>query len=654
MSSCWTLYRMSRLSSLFFPYLTVAVFVCAFASALLPSPPYEAHCVLLTVALLGFGLAFLVLKHPYGASIPPLHWMVYAPLGLFWALALLSVFLSQAPFTSYIYFWFVSALPLTFFWTRAVPEAGREAFFRRCAVFMAVIVAALAAWSVYQYFFVTKYLAYAHVRWPFADSNALGAFLSLSFFSSVGLMLVGKTRTLSNTGLALALLILAAMLTTGSRGTLLFMSIGMVFFVLGGWAHFRRHWRCVAMLAGGLAVAFALLTFLAPDSVRPPNETVFATLAGKIPVVWSRPEIWKSALALARDHFWTGTGVGTFYIYYPGYRGGDLTSAGRMVHNDPLQYWVEMGIFSPLLFYGLIAMAVFLTVRALKRLPPGDDRRIHILAPFCALGAIAGNAHITFPFYVFASLTMAGFLLGYWFWNIQKVLAGDFARLPALKLPEIHGLKAGLMGLLVAGVYGFLMLQVSEITITRAQERMGTGDLHGFVRDVNRAGRMAHGVNVNALILASSIPYGILENQRGLTPEKKKELFLQAYNLIKQSEKVNPLLPANLYNLARLMERLPAEAKGEETPEKLLQKGLALDPLHYPTRIMLTNIYLKNDEKKAYETLKGGLKWKEAANYPDGYYQMLAALAGRAGDTEVQKEALLVLGFRRQAQKNRL
>jgi hypothetical protein len=58
------------------------------------------------------------------------------------------------------------------------------------------------------------------------------------------------------------------------------------------------------------------------------------------------------------------TGIGTFYLYYPAVNTGDYFSTGRMAHSDPLQFWAEMGVLAPLLFYGFIIAACAATRRA--------------------------------------------------------------------------------------------------------------------------------------------------------------------------------------------------------------------------------------------------------------------------------------------------
>ncbi|MBK9562665.1 MAG: O-antigen ligase family protein [Micavibrio sp.] len=152
------------------------------------------------------------------------------------------------------------------------------------------------------------------------------------------------------------------------------------------------------------------------------GERIVRTFTGEEPILWTRPAIWAATWQIIREHAWTGTGIGTFYLYYPAVNTGDYYSTGRMAHNDPLQFWAEMGVLAPLLFYAFIIAACAATRRALKNIAPDDPARIHIIAPFCALGALVLHAHVNFPFYIPATLMLAGIFAGYWFAQVRSVL----------------------------------------------------------------------------------------------------------------------------------------------------------------------------------------------------------------------------------------
>ncbi len=614
--------------------LVPLLWLFSFALALMPFPAFEAHFFMGAFGLLAIGLCFIVLKYPFPEKIPPFYWIVFAPLILFWALALASAVLSAAPYTSFIYFCFFSVFPLSFFWSLA-PSPFRESAIAGTG--LAVIFAALSIWSLAQYFFLPQMLLHRHVHWPFADSSSLGGILSLAFFGALGLMLGAKNRLQSNAGLFLALLLVSAIFTTGSRGSLLFLILGSVVFTITARAHIRRHGRCCAALLAGSVAAFFLIGMLGPEGTRPPMEIIAKTLSGQLPVFWARPDIWASAWDIIKDHFWTGTGIGTFYLYYPQYRSGDAMTAGRMAHSDPLQFWAEMGVFAPVLFYAFIAAVTYATFMVLKKLEPDDARRVYILSPFCALGALVAHAHVTFHFNVLPILMLAGFFLAFWFHNVRQVLEGAFSTLPSLRLPERSALKGALIVALLAAAYPFLMLQSSEIVLQRAHARSEASDAMGFVNDVNIAGRMSQQKNANAIILAAGVSLSILENGMLMSPGQRESLPRQGENLLERAESLNPLLPTIPFTRARYAR----QAKRTDREEEWLREALRLDPLYFPARMQLTEALLRKNEKtQAYEVLKEGLRWREAADVPLEYYQFLATLSLEQGDNDAHMIAL--------------
>ena len=72
-----------------------------------------------------------------------------------------------------------------------------------------------------------------------------------------------------------------------------------------------------------------------------------------------RFHLWNSTWEMAKDHFWLGTGLATFFFFYPQYRNPEDSSDGFFSHMDPLQFWAETGVFAPILFYGVLPAQCF-------------------------------------------------------------------------------------------------------------------------------------------------------------------------------------------------------------------------------------------------------------------------------------------------------
>lgn len=603
------------------------LWIIAFAAALMPLPAYEAQSVFAAVILTALGLAFAVLKADLPERAAPLTWGFLLPVLALWGVAFLSVVLSEIPYTSYIYFGIFSLFPITFCCTMAARDRGW--FFAVTGVGLGAVYAALSVWCLVQFFAVPESLVFGRTYWPFADPNTLGGFLALGFFGAVGLMIAGGKRLYSNAGLVLAVLLFAALLSTGSRGAIVALAGTLAVFAALAWPQIKHHKRCGIMLGMGAAISIVLLQFHVDPWAGSAAWRIADTIGGTQSLLWDRPALWAGAAEIAKTHFWTGTGIGTFYLYYPEVRGGDLYSAGRMAHSDPLQFWAEMGIFAPLLFYGLGIVAVAMTLRALKVLPIGDMGRVHIIAPFCAMGAFAAQAHVNFPFGIPAMLMMAGLLTGYWFWRVQMALGGEWGRLKPLRLPQEELLKAVLIAPLLLGGYGFAMLQGSHIVFERADARGRAGDMEGFVADLNRADRMAQHKNDKAVLMAARLSVTALDENSGNIEEVR--------GLLAKAAALNPRQPAVPHLRARV-ERVLGDAEAEE---ELLKKALVLNPLYYPARIDLADYYVRKGRRvMTYETLKEGVKWREAAVVPREFYEALAREAVAQGDHETASIAL--------------
>lgn len=607
--------------------LQPVLFLIAFLCALLPIAVFEAQFFMAAFCILAVGVAFMALKYDVPGTWTKTQCLIVFPVLLFWVLALISSFLSDARVTSFIYFCFFSVMPLSFFWTMLVRD--KRKFFSWVGGGLGAGFAVLSVWCIAQFFAIPDFMMDGRVRWPFADPNSLAALLSLSFFGALGLMLAGQTRVQSNAGLGLALLLITAIFTTGSRGALIVFIIGLVvFLMMTGFETLKKHKRCFSALFVGFVLAWVLTSFSAPKFARGPGEIAASTING-MPALWDKPAIWNSTWAMIKDHLWSGTGIGTFYLYYPQYRGGDLHTAGFMAHSDPLQFWAEVGIFAPIVFYFFIGTAIFLTVQAFRMMKADDVRRIYIAVPFCALGGLIIHAHITFHFHVLSLLMGAGFLLGYWFWIMQSVV-------PSGKMTEAlerNCLKTFVVFPLLALVCGFVMLQGSEIVLTRAQDKIQAQDIDGYTRDVNYADKMALHQNARAILMAAQIPLGILQH-KDLAEGQGVKLTAQGYELLARAEAINPRLP-EIYFMKAQFARESAEIKD------FLKQALAIDPLHFPSRLMLAQVYhSEGDDVSAYAILKEGMMWREAYDVPSDYYQMTATMALEQGDVETQMTAI--------------
>jgi len=158
----------------------------------------------------------------------------------------------------------------------------------------------------------------------------------------------------------------------------------------------RKAWAVVAVIVGLL-----LTVGLAPASAVEQLRSVVA-LGDSPGSMAFRMSAWKDSLPIVREHALLGTGPGTFSLVFTRYRS---TAAGLSLpfvdylHNDYLQYAVEMGVFAALALVGF----VFLLIYQLSRDGVSHSDRPEFPVVLGILGSIvafAVAALYSFEFYI--------------------------------------------------------------------------------------------------------------------------------------------------------------------------------------------------------------------------------------------------------------
>lgn len=244
-----------------------------------------------------------------------------------------------------------------------------------------------------------------HVRpyeaW-FNDYNSAATLFNLGVFAALALA-VGSQGRARQVFVGLALLLMAAIVYSASRGGLLTLAVGLVLFALHSRAELgaqvRQHkgWLIPAAALGLAAVGYMAYTTGMADRM---------TRLGSDESTFARWSMWVAGWHMVQDGNWlTGYGLGMWMHLYPAYRSAaDFESAGFMAHNDYVQTLVEGG---PLLVCALVGIAAVSVWAALSK---HSTRRGAALAAGVAL--VSAHATFNFPFYN-AQLTLAlGLMLG--------------------------------------------------------------------------------------------------------------------------------------------------------------------------------------------------------------------------------------------------
>jgi O-antigen ligase len=180
-------------------------------------------------------------------------------------------------------------------------------------------------------------------------------------------------------------LVLLGLVFSGSRGGILSALVGttiLVFFA-------GRRGRTVRLfVAGCWAITIAYGFIIGFEGILDRFFAIGDDAEGRL-------EIWRATWKMMRDHWLTGTGVGTYkpvIFLYDFYR-TDLVQIGQG-HNDYLQIPAEWGLVFGLLII-ILAWGYWLTSAfALARMKPEGDREKDIFAQerLIRAGALAGSA----------------------------------------------------------------------------------------------------------------------------------------------------------------------------------------------------------------------------------------------------------------------
>ncbi len=362
----------------------------------------------------------------------------------------LSLFWSQVPYSSWFYFWVLGSLPMGFlFWVLMPEEESRAVWPWVWAGILASawVLSVMALWEYFHAMDTGQPIGNLRVRGPLLDTNSFAAWMNLLYFPVLArfLYLDGRARTGFFSGkvdfrrlfylLTLLFLGFAFWATYSRGGTLAWICTMVAALVL-----FRRNpgIKCQMVLVLGLLVAsyaifgylhhYDMILHLAPGYLASSVDTI------------SRGLMWLATWHIFLDHPWQGTGIGSYFLFYPAYRlPGELASAGTYAHNDYLEFLAEGGIlnlgfllaFAGALFYALYR---FLSYRNTAEVPLLESGRALDAGLVLGVFAITGHALGNFIFYNLPLSLLAGLLLGQ-AWR-QSLSRGETG--PVLPRLQIH------------------------------------------------------------------------------------------------------------------------------------------------------------------------------------------------------------------------
>lgn len=621
--------RMTRLTSFSFSPL---LWLCAFICALFPINEYQLHFMAAAVLLL-LVWAYDRLSRGLKQGLVVSHQPLILVMALFWLLSLCSVAWSGVVWVSILSFFFMGALPITFLVLALHPFSQQE--WRVITGGLMGIMAVLSIWAMLQFFVFYEYF-FGRAKHPLADPNSLAALFNLALFCILGAMTWMDRRRDKIVMLVLSISVFGGMMATGSRGGFFALILGLV---LTLWLcrdavwQARRYW--LAFLVG-MAVLFTL-------SLTGPDVTSnMASRVGSIVGVGdeaphdNRLSTMQAAWQIVKAHWLTGTGIGTFFLYYPEHRSMYEVDLLTHAHNDPLQFWTEMGVFAPLLFYGFIILAIMLTLKCSKSLPAADPARLKLIFPFIALTVLIAHSHINLNLYNLSILLLAGLTLTYWYQ--QTGWQGKSSLIAYGKTKQ-----AALAVFFAAAMAIYVPMIVSEHFAARARDAIFAGDLARYGDNILLADKFGLQGNYNVYLLAVNIPMSILYQLAGdMDVADQRKQAEQINSNLDEVLTRNPRSAAAWYYKGVLAQLVKPEAipDGVPSPEESFERAIKIDPIHLGARLALIDMALeKNNVETAHALVDGGIRFRYHTSTAQSFFTKALIVASLSHDKEMQKLA---------------
>jgi O-antigen ligase len=625
--------------------IIAGLWIAAFLCALFFFNDYELESfALATVFLFSFSILSLSLKKEW--HIPQSMTLLF--MALFWILAFISLLHTEILNVSIMAFVYFSAMPLTFF---VLILKNDETLIKSLAKIGAVIFTGLGLWALAQYFIFGDHFA-GRAHHPLKNPNSLGALFNLGLFASVGWMLVTKIKIHSNLALILSVLLIGGIVATASRGALVAMipMMGLMLFFLRDKA--RAHWKCLSILAVSGVVLFGFSVFGAAQ-----NDTMIARMTDTLSMNLAdsssnRVSLWLATIDMINAHGLFGTGIGTYFQYFGEFRLPSDKWGTYYAHSDPLQYWVELGVLGPILFYAFCISVFLRTVRAVKK-TKDDVQRAKILAPFFALGAIVLHTHVTFNFYNLSILYVSGFMLAVWFIATQAVLKTPTK---TVSFPDSYsGLSRGAvisLPFLMIGFFFFAMMLSEQLT-QRAKTHMMAGDLKKFGETTMAAQAVGLGHNYRADLLAVNLPLSLLAIADSFDREKQERIFNEGLFYIERAHAANPRSASALYYMGLLLEEAPQDLIPDrmKSSAEYYRQALKLDPLHFSARIALSKTLPAKEKVKL---LEEGVHFRYNNPQALNLYMTLLSTHAQNGEAKKMKEITATIqNFQNRVERDR-
>lgn len=566
-----------------------------------------------------------------GIAIPRSHLAV--AITFYWLWLAITLFWSRVPFYSTYTFWWMSALPLSFWLYALIPD--REGVWRYTAAASLLVGLGLATTGIMQ----------LHVfgetpQAMFLNINSYAGLLNIIAIPTAAYFLISLTAESSRDsrkillGTALFVFAYAVGITKG-RGALLAFILGMAL-VLGVAA---RHvsWRVIAKAALLIVLALGLANL----SLQAGLVDRMQTLSDPVSAGWGRFLIWQASWELLQESPWRGIGLGIYSLAWPPYRHPDDGSAGFFAHNDYLHLWIEAGLPGLILFVAVLVSAFWIFIRALRRHMGSGAQTIELTGLTAAVMAIAFHSMFDFNFYIVPILILTGLALAR-----MQGLADEFEGAKPWVIEPRRWLTRGgyrtIVVLLAAfPLLYFVTLALSAYETRRAVELGKDGRLDEAEIALFRAARFYPYAD-STLMSHADLYRHALTVLPPTAAAHRQLLFERANELLDSALKLNPLRVQTFVVRAQLYEQ-NRELAGKEwiaLAREQYKQAIRLNPRHFEARFLYArSLHATGESRAARMVLEDGLRYSHASHaglIP--YYVLTAKLRANEGDQKGAEE----------------
>lgn len=247
---------------------------------------------------------------------------------------------------------------------------------------------------------------------PFGAPNSFAGYMLLVIFP---MLVAAFSRRLSAVvrtfcGYVAVMFILGLVLTKSRGGAIVLLGGVALLPIVLGW---RGRKLLLAWLGVTVALIFSglLIFLLQPEFVDRFVEMVDEKGES------SRKILWQAAWGLFQDHPVTGSGLGSYRMYFESYREEGLGLGPLYVHNEYLQALAELGVVGFALLFGALGYAYWKGFRAWRQIP--------------ALALVTGDAGKKSRKVPTIRLFLGGVLMALLVFAVHEILEFHF-KLPAL------------------------------------------------------------------------------------------------------------------------------------------------------------------------------------------------------------------------------